>query len=191
MVAAACKSKAVASTCLSLRVPASVIPTVSIATTIGLRLTVTLAFAVAVAATGHAIATVGLNTSVKYVADSSKNQNNLNQHMRTHMLGDKYCPACGTFASSSVSGVTMHVENGHCPACRGRGRGLVKDFMRHNAPQFMHPAICDGSASESADEDPYCRLCEQHFQSFGALLQHNEAKHAQRGPQLRLTGFRV
>ncbi|CAE7214438.1 ZNF557 [Symbiodinium pilosum] len=116
-----------------------------------------------------------------------ENQNNLNQHMRTHMPKDKFCPACGKFASSSVSGVTMHVENGHCSACGHHGGRLVRDFMRHNVPEYLRPAICDGYVNESEDEDPYCSICDRSFKSFGALLQHTEAKHSQRGPQLSLS----
>ena len=116
-----------------------------------------------------------------------ENPNNLHQHMRTHMPRDKYCPACRKFASSSVSGVTMHLENGHCPVCRDQGASQVKDFVRQKAPQFLRQAICDGSASESTDEFPHCNICGRYFNSFGALFQHREAKHSQSGSQLRLT----
>ena len=116
-----------------------------------------------------------------------ENQNNLYQHMRTHMPRNKYCPACGKFASSSVSGVTMHLENGHGPVCRDQGASQVKDFVRQKAPQFLRPAIRDGSASESSDEVPYCNICDRSFGSFGALFQHKEAKHSRSGSQLKLT----
>ncbi|CAK8996799.1 unnamed protein product [Durusdinium trenchii] len=117
-----------------------------------------------------------------------ENENNLNQHMRTHLPRNKMCPACGK-AYSSISSVTMHVEGGHCSVCQGRGAAIVHDFMRQNAPHFFRPALCDASetSEESNGDEPYCRLCDRSFKNFGALLQHQEAKHAsQQAPKLAL-----
>mmetsp|Transcript_5799 Transcript_5799/g.10134 ORF Transcript_5799/g.10134 Transcript_5799/m.10134 type:complete len:174 (+) Transcript_5799:140-661(+) len=124
---------------------------------------------------------------------SFTSQNNLRQHMKTHVARSIPCPVCGDKKKfRNAANAVAHVESGYCSGCKGQqnARQQIYNYARINAPQLTTNLIEGAQGGYGrVPQKPYrCQFCARNFAHLSALLNHERDAHRNNRPIQQITG---